>query len=93
MLLGVLAALMVAGVNIPLANMLAGHTSSALKFGVLYFPLGLVSVVLGFVLLSLFLTFSAQVYWFVGLMTYASIGGDKVRGLRARRIAGSGDVA
>ncbi|MEX3631680.1 hypothetical protein [Rothia sp. LK2492] len=93
MILGLLAALMVAGVNIPLANMLAGRTSSALKFGLLYFPLGLVGVVLGFVLLSLFLTFSAQVYWFVGLMIYASIGGDKVRGLRARRIAGSGDVA
>ena len=38
MILGLLAALMVAGVNIPLANMLAGRTSSALKFGLLYFP-------------------------------------------------------
>lgn len=83
MILGLITGLIIAAINMPLARFITSKTTSPAVFALVYFPLGLISVILGFVLLSLFLNFSPQVYWFVGLMAYASIAGDNIRTLRA----------
>lgn len=87
MLLGLIAAVIIAGLNTPLATFLAGRVKTPGGFLLTYMPLGLISVVLGFVVLSLFLVFNAGTYWLVGLLVYASIGGSKFKELKRAREA------
>lgn len=82
MLLGLITALIIIGLNTPLANFLVKRAKTPGGFLLAYLPLGLVSVVLGFVVLSLFLVFNAGTYWLVGLLVYASIGGSKFKELK-----------
>ena len=74
MLLGLITALVVMGMTIPLSKGLAKRSENPKKFLRAYLPLGFLCVAVGFVILSLFLTFNPAVYWVVGLLTYGSVG-------------------
>lgn len=89
MLLGLITALIVLGLNTPLAKFLAGRAKTPGGFLLAYLPLGLVGVALGFLVLSLFLVFNAGTYWLVGLLVYGSIGGNKFKELKAARASGA----
>lgn len=82
MLLGLITALIIVGINKPLIKFLVDRVKTPGKFLLAYLLLGLVSVLLGFLLLSLFFVFDARTYWLVGLLVYASMGGDAYKRLK-----------
>lgn len=88
MILGLLSALIVSSINIPLSRFLVSRVKSPGRFLLTYLPLGLVSLPLGFALLSSFLFFRAETYWLVGLLTYGSVGGSGFKELRRSNIVG-----
>lgn len=76
MLLGAITALIVYGINYPLAKHLAARAQTPKDFRTRYYSLGLLGPVLGFVLLALFLTFNPIVYALCSLLTYALVARD-----------------
>lgn len=83
MLLGLITALLVMGMTVPLSKYLAKRSETPKHFLRSYLMLGFLCVAAGFVILSLFLTFNPAVYWVVGLITYGSIGRSRHKELHA----------
>lgn len=88
MLVGLLTGLLVAGVNIPLANVLSRRVRHPWAFLAVYLVLGLLVVVAGYFLISLVVVPSLQTYGVVALLSYGSVGGQKMRELKAARAQG-----
>lgn len=76
MLLGAITALIVWGINYPLAKRLAASAQTPKDFRIRYYSIGLLGPVLGFVILALFLTFNPIVYALCSLLTYALVARD-----------------
>lgn len=85
MLIGLLTGLLIAAINIPLANALARNIRNPWVFLIIYLVLGLFIVVAGYFLISLVIVPSIQTYALVALLSYASIGGNKMKELKATR--------
>lgn len=90
MLVGLLTGLLIAGINIPLANFLARATRSPWAFLIVYLILGLIIVIAGYFLISLLIVPSLQVYGLVALLAYASIGGERFKEKKAIHATKSG---
>lgn len=85
MLIGLLTGLLIATINIPLANTLARSIRNPWAFLATYLILGLIIVVAGYFLISLIIVPSIQTYALVALLSYASIGGHKMKEMKATR--------
>ncbi|QOW64693.1 hypothetical protein [Rothia terrae] len=77
--------LLIAAINIPLVNALACSIRNPWVFLALYLILGLMIVVAGYFLISLIIVPSIQTYALVALLSYASIGGNKMKEMKAAR--------
>lgn len=83
MLLGALTGLVVAGVNVPLSNVLGRSLGSPVKFLVVYFLLGLLVVAAGTFICMQFLPLSAvQGFASLGLFIHLYVGWTKYRELK-----------